>query len=278
MHALPDTTPRPAYDPIAGGYDLLTADWPYAEWLAAIEALALEHGLLGRRVLDAACGTGKSFIPLLERGYAVTAFDASPAMAAIAAAKSGGRADVFVADMRSLRRRGDGFDLVTCLDDVLNHVIDATDVVRALRGLERNLAPGGLLIFDVNTMAAYRDVPTVVVEDPRRVVIWQGEGAQLAHPGDTGLVRMQVLERCSRGVWRRSQTTWPHRHYPLAALERLLDAAGLRLLDVRGQLPGARLVSPPDEDVHPKLLLVATSTRNSIHDDGRSDHELAPVS
>ena len=53
--------------------------------------------LRGRRLLDVACGTGRSFLPMLERGYDVTACDISPAMAARAREKSGGAARVLVA-------------------------------------------------------------------------------------------------------------------------------------------------------------------------------------
>ena len=66
-----------AYDALAPAYDILTADYDYDAWLSAIERVAIAHGLTGRRVLDVACGTGKSFLPLLERGYEVTACDIS---------------------------------------------------------------------------------------------------------------------------------------------------------------------------------------------------------
>ena len=91
-----------AYDAIAPAYDLLTAGHAHEVWLARVEALALAHGLTGRRVLDVACGTGKSFAPLLQRGYVVIACDASPAMAARARVRADGRARVEVADMRAL--------------------------------------------------------------------------------------------------------------------------------------------------------------------------------
>ena len=48
-----------------------------------------KHGLPGNRVLDAGCGTGKSFLPLLERGFEVTACDQSEAMLDVAASKAG---------------------------------------------------------------------------------------------------------------------------------------------------------------------------------------------
>src|SRR5206468_5504331 len=78
---------RDAYDALAPVYDVLTARYAYDRWLAALEDLALDHGLAGHRVLDVACGTGKSFLPLLERGWEVTACDISGEMAARAAEK-----------------------------------------------------------------------------------------------------------------------------------------------------------------------------------------------
>ena len=71
-----------AYAVLAPAYDLLTARYEYPTWLDAIERLARRYGLAGRRVLDVGCGTGKSFMPLLERGFEVTACDISPEMVA----------------------------------------------------------------------------------------------------------------------------------------------------------------------------------------------------
>ena len=102
-----------------------------------------------------ACGTGKSLEALLELGFEAVGCDASPGMAAVARRKLSGRAEVHVADMRSLPVYG-RFDLVTCLDDALNHLPSAADVERALRAMGANLAPDGLLAFDVNTLTAYR--------------------------------------------------------------------------------------------------------------------------
>ncbi|MGH8573589.1 MAG: class I SAM-dependent methyltransferase, partial [Gammaproteobacteria bacterium] len=72
------------YEALATSYDALTADYRHDRWLPALERLAVEHGLSGRRVLDVACGTGKSFVPLVERGYEVSACDVSPSMLALA--------------------------------------------------------------------------------------------------------------------------------------------------------------------------------------------------
>ena len=160
----------PAYDGLASTYDLLTAGYRHDRWLAAVERLAIACGLSGRRVLDVACGTGKSFLPLLERGYQVTACDLSRGMIAEADRKARGRADLFVADMRRLPVLGP-FDLATCLDDAVNHLEQPDEVLATFAGVRENLAPGGLFVFDVNTLAAYRAPGDVAVEDAERVVV-----------------------------------------------------------------------------------------------------------
>src|SRR5215212_7437646 len=122
-----------AYDGLAPHYDAFTAGYDYDRWLGALEELAGEHGLRGRRLFDVACGTGKSFLPMLERGYEVVACDLSPGMVERAQGKAGAAADVFVADMRELPAVG-VFDLVTCLDDAVNYLTTPADLRAAMRG------------------------------------------------------------------------------------------------------------------------------------------------
>src|SRR5919107_5351046 len=100
MGDLATTGARAAYDAFAPYYDRFTAHHDYDLWTSELLALAERHGLAGRRLLDVGCGTGKSFLPYLERGWAVTACDISPAMLTRAAAKAGGRVELAVADAR----------------------------------------------------------------------------------------------------------------------------------------------------------------------------------
>ena len=151
---MPASTAREAYERLAPAYDILTADYRHDRWLAVLEALAREHGLSGHSLLDVACGTGKSFLPLLARGYRVVGCDISPAMLARAAEKAP-QARLVQADMRTLGRLG-AFDLVTCLDDALNYLVEPAELEAALAGIRRNLQPEGIAIWDLNTLAMYR--------------------------------------------------------------------------------------------------------------------------
>lgn len=250
-----DSDAARAYAVLAPVYDLLTADYAHGPWLSALERLAVRHGLAGKRLLDVACGTGKSFLPMLERGFEVTACDISPEMVAVAERKAGARADLHVADMRRLPVLGE-FNLITCLDDAMNHLLGPEELAEAFEGLRANLAPGGLLVFDVNTLAAYRSVPDVVFEDDDRVVCWRGGLAELAEPGEQAEVVIDLFTHEGNGVWRRSLSRQRHRHHPVEEIRRVADEAGLAVAAVLGQRPGAVLDEHLDEQVHGKAVFV----------------------
>src|SRR3954467_1832062 len=244
-----------AYELLAPFYDSYTRRYGHERWLANLGAFAIDHGLRGNRLLDVGCGTGKSFLPMLERGFEVTACDISPEMIAEARRKAGRRAELHVADMRRLPVLGE-FDLITCLDDALNHLLGPDEVAQAFEGFAANLAPGGLLMFDVNTLVAYRSVPDVVYADDERVVCWRGALAELAEPGEQAEVVIDLFTHEGDGVWRRSLSRQRHRHHPVEEILRLAEGAGLAVAAVLGQRPGAVLDERLDEQVHGKAVFV----------------------
>lgn len=247
-------TARPAYDALASTYDAYTADYDYERWLCVLHGLTTRHGARGSRLLDVACGTGHSFEPMLRRGYEVTACDISPAMVRRAAARlEGWGGTAAVADMRSLPAWGP-FDLVTCLDDAVNYLHTAADLDAAFSSVARVLRPGGLYVFDVNSLATYRTVFsssfTVEVADVR--FHWHGHATRGVLPGSLCGARLEICRRGSTVVSRHLQ-----RHWPPAAIAERLERAGLECVDVRGQTTGAVLGERPDESVHTKVVFVA---------------------
>ena len=117
------------YEELAPFYDAFTRASDYENWITQVLALLTAYGWRGSSVFDVACGTGNSFLPLLRRGYAVTACDRSPAMLAVAARKAP-EVPLIEADMRDLPSTG-RFELVTCFDDSLNHLLDEGDLSSA---------------------------------------------------------------------------------------------------------------------------------------------------
>ena len=245
-----------AYEAIAPYYDELTSAYDYERWLDALECLALDHGLSGRRLLDVGCGTGKSFVPLAARGYEVTACDLSPAMVARARAKAPDGARVLVADMRRLPPTLGAFDLVSCLDDTINYLLSVRDLVDCFESVSALLDPEGLFVFDVNTLLVYRSGQ---LQDPRH----DGSGSRFRWHVDAardfpagGLwsaeIEVQVGESATPTLSRHLQ-----RHHPRRRVVRALSDAGLEVVAVRGQVRGAHLQPGADELVHNKFVYVA---------------------
>jgi SAM-dependent methyltransferase len=246
---------KTAYDTLAPAYDAFTAGIDYDVWLGEIERVARRHGLRGRRVLDVACGTGKSFMPLLERGFAVTACDCSPEMVRLALSKAPGAA-VVIADMRALPNLG-RYDLVTCLEDAFNCQLHTDDLRGALAGIARSLDTGGLAIWDVNTLALVRACFSCdwVADRGEWFIAWHGSASPEVGAGGVVEARIDAFRR--RGTtWQRSSSRHRQRHWPVAEVKRLAEEAGLEVLEVLGQ-HGDRLTGDVDEDVHGKALFVA---------------------
>lgn len=247
-----------AYEAIAPVYDDFTAHHDYELWLGNLLPELRRHGLSGRRLLDVGCGTGKSFLPMLERGWEVTACDISPSMLELARAKAGDRVRLAVADMRELPVFG-AFDLVWALDDAVNYLLSGEEMGAALSGMRANLVPGGLLMFDVNTLEAYRSffAETERVERGGRRLVWRGQASADTPPGSISEAQFEVEgDAVERHVHRQ-------RHFPEAELLELIDAAGLEFLDVFGHGYDAVLKQPVEELVHTKAVYVARRPRDN---------------
>jgi SAM-dependent methyltransferase len=247
-----------AYEAIAPVYDDFTAHHDYELWLGNLLPELARLGMQGNRLLDVACGTGKSFIPMLERGWEVTASDISAAMVELARAKVGDSAGLSVADMRDLPDFGE-FDLVWCLDDAINYLLSGEELEQALRGMRRNLGPGGLLMFDVNALVAYRTffAEEVVIERDDRRLVWKGRSTPDAQPGAISEASFEVLPLEGEDGPRIAPEMHRQRHFPEAEILAKLESAGLECLEVFGHGHDAVLKQPFEDEVHDKAVYIA---------------------
>ena len=249
-----------AYEAIAPAYDDFTAHHNYDLWLGELMPKLEKHGIPGKRLLDVACGTGKSFIPLLEKGWEVTACDISPAMVALAREKVGDRVELSVADMRELPVFGE-FDVVFCLDDAVNYLLSTEELEQALAGMRRNLGPRGLLMFDVNTLETYRTFfsEEVVVERGGKRMIWKGLASPDIGPSSIAEASFEVEPIDATGGPPIPPEVHRERHFPEAEVRAAMDAVGLEFLDVYGHHHDAIPKQPLDEVAHAKAVYIARS-------------------
>jgi SAM-dependent methyltransferase len=215
------------------------------------------HGLEGDRVLDVACGTGKSVVPWLERGYRVVGCDVSERMLAHAAEKTRGAARLLVADMRTLPPF-EPSDLVTCLGDAVNCLLDRPDLTRAFGRVAGQLRAGGLYVFDLNSLRTYREdfAATREFRQGGWDFRWTGHGD--GRPRSGGIASATVTARRGGSAGPPTMTSQLfQRHHPPSVVRRSLEAAGLECVHVYGQHRDGALDPEFAELAHSKALFVA---------------------
>ncbi len=245
------------YDRTAPVYDRLTAHHDYELWLGNLLPALERAGLARGHLLDVACGTGKSFIPMLEWGWSVTGVDISTRMLDIAREKLEQDVALHSGDMRKLPTLGE-FELVWCLDDAVNYLLSRADLVATLEGLRRNLAPDGLCVFDVNTLASYRGffASTELIDGDGARLTWRGHESGAFMPGGLASATLEVeADTASDRIVHRQ------RHFPAREIQTALTDAGLELVAVYGITTSAVLEQPLDESRHTKGIFVSRAAR-----------------
>jgi SAM-dependent methyltransferase len=245
-----------AYEAYAPVYDLFTAHYDTEGWLSDLLPHLERHGLSGNRLLDVGCGTGESFIPMLARCWEVTGCDISPAMLEHARSKAGELAELSVADMRELPRFG-SFDLVWALDDAINYLLSPEELAATLAGMRSNLSPGGLVMFDLNTLLAYRTffAERHVIERDGMRLIWTGQAAPDVVAGSICEARFEA-EGAGQAADVRTHLH-RQRHFSEADVLAALASVGLDCLAVLGHGLDGVPRQPLDEAIHTKAIYIA---------------------
>ncbi len=195
-------------------------------FLEAVSELYGREG--GQRVLEPACGSGRLVAEMAGRGWAVTGFDANPAMLAFARERLDGRgldARLFEARMQDFRVRG-RFDLAHCLVSTFKYLLTEADARAHLRAVARALAPGGIYVLGFHLSQygyAKRSRERWVGRRGRTHVTCNIQ----SWPPDAGTRLERVRSRLvvqEHGVERRHETTWDFRTYDASETRALLAA------------------------------------------------------
>lgn len=246
---------RSAYDRMAPIYDDFNAANDYEMWFGVLLPELEKHGLgKSGRLLDVGCGTGRAFAPMLRRGWEVQGCDLSPAMLEEARNKFGDAVPLAVANVAELPTFGE-FDLIWALNDVVNYLTEDGELERALEGMRANLAAGGLLLFDANTLALFNS--HFAGEGQNEMSVgewrWQGLSTEIEPGGDF------VAQVSGAGV-----ETHEHRqrHHPVERVREAIATAGLEHVASLGQREAdgkVILTDPPDERRDHKVIHIARS-------------------
>lgn len=236
-----------AYGALAGVYDALTEDVGYERRADYLEKLFRRSRIPIHTVLDLACGTGEMTGILTERGYEMIAVDASPDMLAQAREKASrltGEPPVFLnQSMPALDLYGTVDAAVCCLDS-LNYLTNPRDVQRTFQRLHLFISPGGLLIFDVNTLERFASLAGQVFldEKPDVYCVWRTEYEKRSR---LCTYWMDIFTRRGDGSWDRSGEEHRQRGYTVDELRAWLMDAGFTRVRTFGD---CRMTAPKEKE------------------------------
>jgi len=143
---------RHAYSFFARKYDEYMMHVDYEHWIRKILQWFKEHSPRPlHRIFELACGTANVSSLLVSMGYDVSASDLSPIMLDEAWQKPF-KPLLFQGSLTD-PLPGKDYDLILCLFDSINYLLNPVDITRMLEQVYQALAPRGLLIFDISTRA-----------------------------------------------------------------------------------------------------------------------------
>jgi len=243
------------YSQIAPVYDILMEEVDYAEWASYVTELLSRHGIAPpARVLDLACGTGTVTLLLAGQGFRVTGLDMSPEMLEQARLKSESRkltVDWRQDDMRRLQTDNPA-DAAICLFDSVNYLAEESELSDFFSAVRRSLRPGGLFLFDMNTIHALSSNwgnSTRVRQDGDVHSIWRSS----YRPCDrTAVMELTVFQPDGNGGYRKLREVHTERGYGREETEAMLMRAGFG--EVRFYRHGA--IEPPEADT-PRVMITA---------------------
>lgn len=186
-------------------------------------------------ILDLGCGTGTLTELLAGRGYDMIGIDNSEEMLQIAMDKrddAGLEILYLLQDMRSFELYGTVGAVISVCDSV-NYLLEEEDVVQTFRLVNNYLYPGGLFIFDFNTVYKYEVVigDTTIAENREKCsFIWDNYYHEEEEINEYDLT-IFVQEGEEADTYRRFQETHYQRGYRLDQMQDYLRRAGLAFVE-----------------------------------------------
>lgn len=154
------------YEGLSKIYDFMMSGVDYEAWADYVLSAAKRFGCEPKTVLDLACGTGSTTLPLAARGVSATGLDLAPAMIEIAeekAKEAGLNVDFVIQNMLELDFP-EPFDMVVSFQDGINYLTGEGDFAKLAAAVGRTLKDGGVFLFDLNRVDHYSDSDTTVID------------------------------------------------------------------------------------------------------------------
>ncbi|MBQ9590094.1 MAG: methyltransferase domain-containing protein [Butyrivibrio sp.] len=249
-----------AYTDFAVVYDTFMDETPYDVWGDFVDELIKKYGISKaisqevkqddknvnesdeeaaleqekNLVVELGCGTGSFTLEMAKRGYDIMGIDLSSEMLDIARRKSvdAGFDLMFLEqDMRELDLYCTAGTIVSVCDSI-NYLTEDSDVIDCFKLVNNFLFPGGIFIFDFNTVYKYKEVigDTTIAENREDCsFIWENYYDEESHINEYDLT---IFARCDKNdeIFRRSIETHYQRGYTLEEMKHFIEVSGLEFV------------------------------------------------
>lgn len=220
-----------SYESFARVYDMFMDNIPYEEWCEYLHGLLKKYGVEDGLVLELGCGTGSMTELLANKGYDMIGVDNSMEMLEIAMEKkdvSGQDILYLLQDMREFELYGTVGAVVSVCDS-MNYITEEEDLLEVFRLVNNYLDPGGVFIFDMNTVYKYEEIlgENVIAENrDESSFIWENWYDEEEQINEYDLT---LFIRNEDGLYEKYEETHYQKAYDAERVCELLAEAGLKL-------------------------------------------------
>ncbi len=226
-------------------YDTFMDETPYEEWAEFLHELIKEYGVSSSEnkedspldseknlVLDLGCGTGTLTELLHAKGYDMIGVDFSQEMLNVAMQKkekSGSEILYLCQDMRELDLYSTVGTVISACDSI-NYLLEDEAVVETFRLVNNYLYPGGVFIFDFNTLYKYAEIigDTTIAENREECsFIWDNYFHEEECINEYDLT---IFVKEQDGRFRRFSETHYQRGYTLEEMKGFVKKAGMQFV------------------------------------------------
>ena len=238
-----------AYGSFAYVYDIFMDNVNYREWTEYIVETLAQDEIKDGLVLELGCGTGTVTEMLAE--------------AMEKRVESGHNILYLLQDMQDFELYGTVRAVISVCDS-MNYLTDEEDLEYVFALVNNYLDPGGLFVFDMNTIHKYRDVigDTTIAEDREDgSFIWENSYDQ---EKNLNVYELALFLPREDGLYEKCEEEHVQRAYSIETIKRMIEKAGMELVAVYD----AYTRNPGDENCE-RLTFIARehgkSAENEYH-------------
>ena len=218
------------YEGLSKIYDFMMSGVDYEAWADYVLSAAKRFGCEPKTVLDLACGTGSTTLPLAARGVKATGLDLAPAMIKIAeekAAEAGLDVDFVIQNMLELDFP-EPFDMIVSFQDGINYLTGEGDFEKLAAAVGSNLKDGGVFLFDLNRVDHYSDSDTTVVDLDDMYLVYENN-----YNADTRIWHIKLTGFLQEGeLYRKFEEVHEEKNHDFEEVKAALSAHGMSIAAV----------------------------------------------